>query len=72
MIQGLPRGVAFCYLPRYNVRLRDLAAHLRVQLVDLYTLVPDSLVGQDGLHLTEAGYARVADVFLKRSKRATK
>jgi lysophospholipase L1-like esterase len=33
--------------------------------VDLYTLVPDSLVGQDGLHLTEAGYARVAEVFLQ-------
>jgi acyl-CoA thioesterase-1 len=65
VIQGLPRGVAFSYLPRYNVRLRDLAAHLKVPLVDLYTLVPDSLVGQDGLHLTEAGYARVAEVFLQ-------
>jgi acyl-CoA thioesterase I len=65
VIQGLPRGVAFTYLPRYNVRLRDLAAHLRVPLVDLYTLIPDSLVGQDGLHLTEAGYTRVAEVFLQ-------
>ena len=65
VIQGLPRGVAFSYLPRYNVRLRDLAAHLRLPLADLYTLVPDALVGQDGLHLTEAGYARVAEVFLE-------
>jgi lysophospholipase L1-like esterase len=65
VIEGLPRGVAFSYLPRYNVRLRDLAAHLRVQFVDLYTLVPAALVGQDGLHLTEPGYARVAEVFLE-------
>ncbi len=65
VIDGLRRGVAFAYLPRYNVRLKDLAAHLSVPLVDLYTLVPDSLVGQDGLHLTEAGYARVAQVFLE-------
>ena len=33
--------------------------------MDLFTLVPDSLVGQDGLHLTEAGYTRVAEVFLQ-------
>jgi len=65
VIDGLRRGVAFSYLPRYNTRLRDLAAHLRVPLVDLFTLVPASLVGQDGLHLTEAGYARVAEVFLQ-------
>jgi lysophospholipase L1-like esterase len=70
VIQGLPRGVAFTYLPRYNVRLKDLAAHLRVPLVDLHTLVPDALVGRDGLHLTEAGFARVAEVFLDAIKAA--
>jgi hypothetical protein len=32
--------------------------------------VPDALVGRDGLHLTEAGFARVAEVFLEAIKAA--
>ena len=46
-------------------RLKAMAARKGAQIVDLFTEVPASLVGQDGLHLTEEGYQRVADVFLQ-------
>ena len=64
-IQGLQRGGAAPYLSRYNDELNVMAAKKGAQIVDLYTLVPASLVGQDGLHLTGEGYQRVADVFLQ-------
>ena len=64
-VQGLQRGGAAPYLSRYNDELKVMAAKKGAQIVDLYTLVPASLVGQDGLHLTEEGYQRVADIFLQ-------
>ena len=33
-------------------------------LVDVNTLLPLSMIGQDGLHPTEAGYKAIAEIFL--------
>jgi lysophospholipase L1-like esterase len=57
------RGVAAPIIPAYNDEIRRLAIKNNVILVDLYAQVPLSLIGEDGLHPTEAGYQRIADVF---------
>jgi len=49
-----------------NVRIKTIALTEGVALVDLFdTLAPEAntLIGVDGLHPTEAGYKRIADVF---------
>lgn len=49
-----------------NTRIKAMAASEGVVLVNLYdTLLPEvnTLVGVDGLHPTEAGYKRIADIF---------
>lgn len=50
-----------------NAQIRQLAASENVTLVDLYpafVTATDTLLGQDGLHPSEAGYQRMADLFL--------
>jgi len=62
---GAPaRGEAAPFLGRYNDALKVMAGKKDARIVDLYALIPLSLVGEDGLHLTEAGYQRMAEVFL--------
>ena len=49
-------------------RIRDIAARDNVGLVELYnTMLPDAerYIGVDGLHPTEAGYAKIADIFFQ-------
>jgi lysophospholipase L1-like esterase len=60
---GLQRGGAAPYVARYNDQLKSMAAKKDAQIVDLHAQVDVTLVGRDGLHLTEAGYQRVAEVF---------
>lgn len=55
-------------LSRYNADLRTMAAKKGAQLVDVNALLPVSLIGQDGLHPTEAGYDRLAEIFLDAIK----
>jgi lysophospholipase L1-like esterase len=53
-------------LVAYNTTLRLMAQQEGVVFVDLYTaMLPDAatLIGGDGLHPTEAGYRRIADLF---------
>ena len=50
----------------YNNTLQIMAAQEAVTYVDLYNpMLPDAatLIGSDGLHPTEAGYRRIADLF---------
>ncbi len=68
IVAGLLRGGAAPFVVRYNEGLKAMASKKGAQIVDLFTLVPAALIGQDGLHLTEAGYQRVADVFLEAIK----
>lgn len=55
-------------LARYNTSLRTMAAKKGAQLIDVNALLPVSLIGQDGLHPTEAGYQRLAEIFLDAIK----
>jgi lysophospholipase L1-like esterase len=54
------------FIPEYNQKLRTVAASTNAHLVDLYAGfngVP--MVGADGLHLTEAGYDKIANLFFE-------
>jgi lysophospholipase L1-like esterase len=51
-------------LPRYNDGLRTMAAKKGAILIDVNVLFPVSLIGADGLHPTEAGYQKFAEIFL--------
>ncbi len=55
-------------LSRYNSSLRAMAAKKGAQLIDVNTLLPVSVIGQDGLHPTEAGYDQLAAIFLDALK----
>ena len=65
---GGPRALAPDTLRRYNDALKVMAAKKGAQLVDVNTLLPASLIGQDGLHPTEEGYQRLAEIFLDAIK----
>lgn len=56
------------FLARYNTGLRAMAARKEAQLVDVNAQFPLGLIGQDGLHPTEAGYQRLAEIFLDAIK----
>lgn len=65
-IPGRQRSQDPATLEIYNTRLREVSVVEGVPFVDLYTtLMPEmmTVIGVDGLHPTEAGYRRVAEVF---------
>jgi lysophospholipase L1-like esterase len=51
-------------VPRYNANIKTLAQRKNATLVDINTQIPLSLIGQDGLHPTEAGYEKFGEIFL--------
>jgi lysophospholipase L1-like esterase len=55
-------------LRRYNDGLKLMAAKKGAQVVDVNTLLPLSFIGQDGLHLTDEGYQRLAEIFMNAIK----
>ena len=57
------RGEGEPYVAELNAQLRKTAAEEGAGFVDVNAQMDVSFVGQDGLHLTEAGYARLADIF---------
>ena len=59
------RAISRSTLDRYNEDLRRLARGEGAVVVDLARDLDVSLVGLDGIHLTEAGYERVAALFLQ-------
>jgi lysophospholipase L1-like esterase len=66
--QRAPKGNAGSLLGRYNNGLKTMAAKKGATIVDLGLLIPDSMIGVDGLHPTEAGYQRIAEVFFDAIK----
>ena len=65
-IAGRSRSASSLALVTYNGKLQQMAAEERVVYVDLYNaLLPEALsvIGADGLHPTEVGYRRMAEVF---------
>jgi lysophospholipase L1-like esterase len=66
-VPGRPRGnTPTSELLAYNVTLRLMSQQEGIAFVDLYTaMLADAatLLGSDGLHPTEAGYRRIAELF---------
>jgi lysophospholipase L1-like esterase len=62
-----PRAVPLELVQALNAQIRSTASGEGAVLVDLYgALVSDitRYIGSDGIHPTEAGYARIADTWL--------
>jgi lysophospholipase L1-like esterase len=60
------RALSWSLVAPFNDQVRALAASEGVTLVDVYAALntePSRYVGFDGLHLTQDGYAKVADTF---------
>ena len=62
--QRLPKGTGAPFVARFNDAVKVMAAKKGGILVDVNAQLPESLIGQDGLHPTEAGYQRLAEIFL--------
>jgi lysophospholipase L1-like esterase len=65
-IAGRRRSENAALLEAYNVKLKQMTVEEGVKFVDLYSeLLPQAqtVIGIDGLHPTEAGYRRIADLF---------
>jgi lysophospholipase L1-like esterase len=72
-VAGRPRGTTpVSELLAYNTTLQLMSQQESVVYVDLYTgMLADAatLIGSDGLHPTEAGYRRIADIFFETIRR---
>ncbi len=62
--QRPPKGGAVDFLPRYNDGLKTMASKKGATIVDINALLSPTLIGQDGLHPSEPGYQRMAEIFL--------
>jgi lysophospholipase L1-like esterase len=65
---GGSKGQAGPLLAKYNNDLKLMASKKGAMLVDINALLPLSMIGQDGLHPTEAGYQMMAEIFLDAIK----
>ncbi len=66
------RGGGAEAVPRLNAAIANLAADERVVLVDLYGGLggtPAGSIGVDGLHPTDAGYTKIANIWFDAIKR---
>jgi lysophospholipase L1-like esterase len=55
-------------LDKFNRDLRLMASKKGAQLIDVNTMLPLSLIGEDGLHPTEQGYQKLAEIFFDAVK----
>ena len=62
--KGGSRAGAAEFLTRFNDALKAMATAKGGTVVDMFAALSLSDVGQDGLHLTEAGYQRMAEIWL--------
>ncbi|MEO7272786.1 MAG: SGNH/GDSL hydrolase family protein [Vicinamibacterales bacterium] len=60
---GGAKAAAPGLVDKYNGQLRVMAGKKGATLIDVNALLPLSLIGQDGLHPTEAGYQRLAEIW---------
>jgi lysophospholipase L1-like esterase len=58
------------FLDELNGQIRKTALEEGATVVDVYNQLDLSLVGEDGLHLTEAGYVRLAEIFAAAIRQA--
>jgi lysophospholipase L1-like esterase len=61
--QRAPRS-ASPFIGRFNDAVRVMAAKKGGILVEVNARVPETLIGQDGLHPTEDGYQRIAEIYM--------
>jgi lysophospholipase L1-like esterase len=66
--QRLPKGGGAPFVSRFNEAVKVMAAKKGGILVDVNAQLSGSLIGQDGLHPTEEGYQRLAEIFLDAVK----
>jgi lysophospholipase L1-like esterase len=66
--EGGPKAGAAGLLTRYNDGLRAMAANKGANLVDVFSQVAVTDIGADGLHPTEDGYQRIAEIWLEALK----
>jgi lysophospholipase L1-like esterase len=66
--QRLPKGTGAPHVQRFNDAVKVMAAKKGGILVDVNAQFPESLIGQDGLHPTEEGYQRLAEIYLEAIK----
>ncbi len=67
---GGSRAFGAPYVDQLNAQIRKTALDEGATLVDLHAQLDLSFVGGDGLHLTEPGYVRVAEIFAAAIRRA--
>jgi lysophospholipase L1-like esterase len=71
-VAGRPRATTPTFeLTNFNRTLQQMSTEEGVTFVELYNaMTPDaaSLIGSDGLHPTEAGYRKIADLFFAAIK----
>jgi lysophospholipase L1-like esterase len=70
---GGSRASAAALIPEANAHIRALARAENVTLVDLYEgfgRTPDPFIDVDGLHPTEAGYAKIAELYFGTIRQA--
>ena len=65
---GAPKAGAAGFVTRYNDALRAMASKKGAEIVDLFSQLTTAEIGQDGLHPTEAGYRRIAEIWLQALK----
>lgn len=61
--EGGRNAGAVTFLSRYNDALKQIAATKGALLVDVNAQFPLLLIGQDGLHPTDEGYDKLAEIF---------
>jgi lysophospholipase L1-like esterase len=66
--ERLAKRSAAEHVPRFNDAVKVMAARKGGILVDVNAQFPESLIGQDGLHPTEEGYQRLAEIYLEAIK----
>lgn len=64
-----PKGTAALRVPNYNEDLRRMALEEGVTFVDIYPHITDDMISRvDGLHLTQAGNQKLAEVYYEAIK----
>jgi len=61
---GGPKAGSVDLVPAFNAAVREMAAKKGAEVVDVGSL-PLSLIGTDGLHPSEAGYQRMAEIWME-------
>ena len=67
---GGTKAFGAAHVSELNTQLRRTALEEGAGVVDVHAQLDLSFVGEDGLHLTEAGYARLAEIFAAAIRQA--